>query len=243
MKYAVLIPFLWLALLSDAQISRIYHRSGNVYSGNLIDRNNDSITFITLRGNTIRLASSEVDTIKETKKRKLRKEYIGHAFAEQSNWFGLIEYNSNFVYDRNGYTDYSIGAGVYHGYKFNSGFSCAVGFSTLYDYEGTKSRLGIQSRLDLKTKANFPFIINEFGLQRLLKEPILYKPFYIQLGLGYCFKGVNGSAWLLSVGYLQNMRRYKVYDPSILFPSSSSKAYYSDWFYDYKPFIKLSRRF
>lgn len=238
-KFFSLIFSLLTILNLSAQIKKVNLKSGMIYSGYVIDKSKDSTTINTLSGNLIRLSNSDIDTITGTTKSKLRSEFKHAISPEKNKWFGLIEVNTRLNY----MDEITLGAGIYGGYKFKSGISSSIGVSYLYGIERDLLRIASQNRYDFRTKASFPFLIGEIGLQKSLGDPKLYRHFYYQAGIGYCFKNMKGGSFLLSAGYSQSMRRYKVYDPNVFFPRNNSQIYYSDWFYYYEPFIKLAKRF
>lgn len=240
----VLLTFNVTGLLAQHRtVSCVHLKSGSIYRGNIVKTDNDSTTIFTLGENSLRFANADIDSITVSSKREQIRAYKSAMFTEQG-WFTLAEITTRPAF----FDELSVGASIYRGFKFNSNTSLAFGTgfnykpSHGYDYYNFY-KLALQGRYDFKSKGDFPFLILEGGLQTIFSDRRMVRPLYYQAGIGYCFRTRGGKAVFLSVGVTQNMLRYKYYEPNDYFMAKTyGKPYYSDWFYRYEAFVKLSFR-
>lgn len=224
-------------------ISCLHLKTGTIYRGSILKTDKDSTTILTLGENKLRFANADIDSVSLSSKREQIRIYKS-ALITEKGWFTLAELSTRPAF----FDELSIGASAYRGFKFNPNTSLAGGIGFNYkpshglDYYNFY-KIALQGRYDFKSKGDFPFLLLEGGLQRIFSDKRLVRPLYYQAGIGYCFRTRGGKAIFLSAGITQNMLRYKYYEPSFnFFPKNAGTPYYSDWFYHYEAFLKLSIR-
>ncbi len=232
------------SIAQESEIDCLHLKSGTIYRGKILIAGKDSTTILTLGDNKLNFANSEIDSLSTGSKRGQIRAYKA-ALITEKGWFTLAELTTlpPFI------DELSIGVSAFRGYKFNTNTSLAGGIGFHYkpshgfDKYYNFYKLALQGRYDFNSKGDFPFLILEGGLQRIFSDKRLVRPLYYQAGIGYCFRTRGGKALFVSAGLTQNMLRYKYYEPSIsYFPKNAGTPYYSDWFYHYEAFVKLSIR-